>query len=320
MRDVVVVGGGLTGLAAAYELEKQQISYTLIEVKRRLGGSIQTVIQEGSILDGAAFAITPDLQQHPWLDELGLHDAFFPVSPDAAAFKQGTETLIHALTAKLTAPRMMRMAVSSVGELDNGRFGICLENGLLLDAKALILAVPARFAERFFYGYITPITEHLLPYKYDTLVRASVVLSLDDWRDTVTLPEAVFTLTTFDDARIPAGNMLKQFGIRYSGDASQVAPMLKIVESVLRHYGLHSRYTHFWAEADPISCYEADHAKTMTAIHDLLPPGIALIGSDYTLSPPRVGLANLTDRINQGIQAAHQIIAFLQNRKSNHDG
>ncbi len=319
MRDVVIVGGGLTGLAAAYELEKQQIPYTLIEVKRRLGGSIQTLRQDNRVLDGAAFAITSELQQHPFMAELGLTDALFSLSDEAVAFKNGTETLIQALAEKLTAPRMMRMAVSSIGELENGHFGICLENGLLLDAKAMILALPARYAERLFYGYITPITELLLPYKYDTLVRASVAIALDDWRDSITLPEAVFTHTTFDETRIPAGNMLKQFGIRYEGAATQPETMLKLVDSVLRYYALRSQYTHYWAEADPLSCYAADHTQTMIAIRELLPAGIALIGSDYTLSPPRLGLANLADRINQGIQAAHQMKTFLQNRQQNRD-
>ena len=35
MRDVVVIGGGLSGLAACYELEKCGAAYTVIEVKRR---------------------------------------------------------------------------------------------------------------------------------------------------------------------------------------------------------------------------------------------------------------------------------------------
>lgn len=43
MRDVVIIGGGLSGLAAAYELEKHNVDYTLIEVKRELGGSIRTL-------------------------------------------------------------------------------------------------------------------------------------------------------------------------------------------------------------------------------------------------------------------------------------
>lgn len=310
MHDVVIVGGGLTGLAAAYELEKAKIPYTLIEVKRRLGGSIQTLRQDNLVLDGAAFAITPELQQHPLIAELGLHDAFFELSDAAIGFKNGTETLIQALAEKLTAPRMMRMAVSSIGELDNQHFGICLENGLLLDAKALILALPARYAERLFYGYITPITELLLPYKYAALVRASLVLPMNANSQ---LPEAAFIHTTCDSSRVPQGSLLKQLGIRYAGTTQDSDHILTLVDTMLQPYGLKSHYTHYWAEADP--CYEPDHAQTMTAVRELLPPGIVLIGSDYTLSPPRLGLANLADRLNQGIQAAAQIRILLQTRK-----
>ena len=57
MRDVVVIGGGLSGLAACYELEKQQIRYTLIEVKRRVGGSISSCKDKGFVTDASAFAI-----------------------------------------------------------------------------------------------------------------------------------------------------------------------------------------------------------------------------------------------------------------------
>ncbi len=47
MANVVVIGGGLTGLAAAWELERQRIPYTLIEVKKRFGGSIITERRDG---------------------------------------------------------------------------------------------------------------------------------------------------------------------------------------------------------------------------------------------------------------------------------
>ena len=40
MPDVIIIGGGLTGLSAAFELEKLGIAYTLIEVKGRLGSNI----------------------------------------------------------------------------------------------------------------------------------------------------------------------------------------------------------------------------------------------------------------------------------------
>ena len=51
MRDVVVIGGGLSGLSACYELEKQQLPYTVIEVKRRLGGGIRSTFEAGFIME-----------------------------------------------------------------------------------------------------------------------------------------------------------------------------------------------------------------------------------------------------------------------------
>ena len=73
----------------------------------------------------------------------------------------------------------MRMAVSSIGEVA-GHYALCMENGLVFDAKRLIIALPARYAERLFYGYISPITETLLDYHYDTIQRISIVCKTSD--------------------------------------------------------------------------------------------------------------------------------------------
>ncbi|EIM05465.1 protoporphyrinogen oxidase [Planococcus antarcticus DSM 14505] len=54
---VIVVGGGITGLSAAYYLQKQaieqglEIEITLIEVAHRLGGNIQTLHKDGFVIE-----------------------------------------------------------------------------------------------------------------------------------------------------------------------------------------------------------------------------------------------------------------------------
>ncbi|MGH9344118.1 MAG: protoporphyrinogen oxidase [Terriglobia bacterium] len=48
---IAIAGGGIAGLAAAYELEKAQIGYTLFEARDRLGGSLASEIVAGAVLE-----------------------------------------------------------------------------------------------------------------------------------------------------------------------------------------------------------------------------------------------------------------------------
>lgn len=320
MRDVVVIGGGLSGLAAAYELEQQSINYTLIEVKRHLGGSIRTVENDGFVMDLGAFALANNLN-HDWLAQLGLQDTLYPLTETSVAFEQGTGALINALAAKISAPRMMRMAVSSIGELDNGRFSICMENGLMLDAGALIIALPARYAERLFYGYITPITEHLLDYHYDTIQRISVGFRADGITGTFNDPPDmgyVFNHYTTHPHRVPDGYALMQFGLRLNPSTIEnPQQMLHLLEDA---YGLPHIEQHamsYWAEADPVSCYDDTHTQWVNDLRAQLPDGITLIGSDYNLHPPQIkGVVNLQERIEQGQQAAKNSLNHIKATQS----
>ena len=73
MAGVVIVGGGIAGLAAAYDLSRARVPYTLIEKLPRLGGVIQTISRDGCIIEGG-----PDsfISQKPealaLIKELGL--------------------------------------------------------------------------------------------------------------------------------------------------------------------------------------------------------------------------------------------------------
>lgn len=75
MKPVVIVGGGITGLAAAWELQQQGVPYLLLEASGRLGGKIQTERAEGFIIEGAADSF---LAVKPWAwrlcREIGLGD------------------------------------------------------------------------------------------------------------------------------------------------------------------------------------------------------------------------------------------------------
>jgi len=73
VRRVIIIGGGVSGLSAAYELSKAGLSSTLIERRSRLGGVVRTDRVEGCVLEAG-----PDsfISVKPWavdlIRELGL--------------------------------------------------------------------------------------------------------------------------------------------------------------------------------------------------------------------------------------------------------
>jgi len=314
MRDVVVIGGGLSGLAACYELEKHPIRYTVIEVKNRLGGSIASSAADDFIADASAFAIA-EIEDVALLAELGLDDDRFAFAPGQFGFCGGTQSLIDALARRLTGARLMRMAVSSIGALD-GRFTICLENGLLLDAGAVIVAAPARYAERMLFNLAPDASDWLRGYIYDSISRVSFGYHKRDLPRRRIRPYSViypFVFATDSPGRVPdADHLLLQVGARACGDL----PPERIIRQVMTHYGceknpLFARVDR-WNESDPLSCYDDDHVANVSAIRARLPEGISLIGSDYCLEPPQKGgLARVDERLRQGRAAARAALDFL---------
>ncbi|HVI72708.1 MAG TPA: protoporphyrinogen oxidase, partial [Pyrinomonadaceae bacterium] len=48
---VIIIGGGISGLAAAHRLSEQQVQVTLLEASPRLGGTIHTEQRDGFLLE-----------------------------------------------------------------------------------------------------------------------------------------------------------------------------------------------------------------------------------------------------------------------------
>lgn len=105
---IAIVGGGITGLAAAYYLQRlrQQagtpLRITLIEAQDRLGGKVGTVHQEGFLIDTG-----PDsfLAQKPWAvqlcRELGMEGEI--ISPSARKFFMLIKGKLHAVPHELVS-------------------------------------------------------------------------------------------------------------------------------------------------------------------------------------------------------------------------
>jgi oxygen-dependent protoporphyrinogen oxidase len=84
--DVLVVGGGISGLSAAYELQRRGLSVRVLEASGRPGGVIQTDRFDGWVIDGGPDSM---LVQKPaavgLCRELGIADRPAPRTSCAAA-------------------------------------------------------------------------------------------------------------------------------------------------------------------------------------------------------------------------------------------
>ncbi len=319
MRDVVVIGGGLSGLSACYELEKLGVRYTVIEVKRRFGGAIRTTAVDGFLMDASSFVFRPFTDQ-PWLAELNLADRITTVGDGASVFNDGSESLIRSLAGKLRGGRLMRMAVSSIGRW-RGRHTICLENGMMYDAGAVIVAAPARYASRMLYNLAPEVAERLSGFRYDSILRVSLGYHKRD------LPSPIggacdtlfpFVFATDQPGRVPdADYLLIQAGLRGAADL----PSDVVIRDVTTHFGWNAdpiafRVDH-WPEADHLKCNDASHCSDIRQIRAALPAGISLTGSDYCLEAPQMrGIARLDERLGAGKQAARAAVAYLKARRS----
>jgi oxygen-dependent protoporphyrinogen oxidase len=89
MPDVVIVGGGIAGLAAAYELSLRRVSFALLESSRRAGGVVLSEQVDGYTIDAGPDAL---LVQKPHgvtlCEELGIAGRLVPSREPRLAFIQ----------------------------------------------------------------------------------------------------------------------------------------------------------------------------------------------------------------------------------------
>jgi len=80
--QVAIVGGGISGLSAAWTLHKRQVPYVLLEAGSEVGGVIRTESKDGFLLEGGPDSI---LAQKPeglaLCREIGLGDRLVPTNP-----------------------------------------------------------------------------------------------------------------------------------------------------------------------------------------------------------------------------------------------
>jgi protoporphyrinogen/coproporphyrinogen III oxidase len=115
MIDAVVVGGGIAGLAAAYELSRQGVACVVLERAARPGGVIFSEEVDGFTIDGGPDSLLVHKPAGVALcQELGLGGRLVPTKPPRVAYILRAGTL-HALPAAsvLGIPTRVRPFVTS---------------------------------------------------------------------------------------------------------------------------------------------------------------------------------------------------------------
>jgi oxygen-dependent protoporphyrinogen oxidase len=79
---VAVVGAGIAGLGAAWELSRRRFAVAVFEREARPGGRARSESVEGFTLEAAGPVLsTGDQRLLSWIDELGLRDELLPLRP-----------------------------------------------------------------------------------------------------------------------------------------------------------------------------------------------------------------------------------------------
>lgn len=81
--EVAVVGGGIAGLAAAWDLHRLGMPFVLLEADARFGGVIRTEESDGFLMEGGPDALLAQKPEALQLcRELGLDDHIVPTNPE----------------------------------------------------------------------------------------------------------------------------------------------------------------------------------------------------------------------------------------------
>jgi protoporphyrinogen/coproporphyrinogen III oxidase len=112
--DVAIIGGGITGLSAAYELERRGISFTLLEASSRLGGLIRTEYIDGFTIEAGPESV---LAQKPaalqLCEDLGLGPRIVSTLTPRTAFILNGPRLVP-----IPSPSLLGIPLTLKGILD----------------------------------------------------------------------------------------------------------------------------------------------------------------------------------------------------------
>ncbi|GAB4025588.1 flavin monoamine oxidase family protein [Spirosoma gilvum] len=168
--NIIIIGGGLSGLTLAYLLAKKGVATTILEASDRLGGRIQTITGPlGTPLELGATWFS-DMHTHllELLTELGLPkypqfsggislfqtksfeppQSFFVPAADNPSYRLagGTQRLIDRLAQSLPAQSIRLNAPVGAIRQAEGQLSVELADGTILKAHQVICCMPPQLA------------------------------------------------------------------------------------------------------------------------------------------------------------------------------
>jgi len=85
-RSVIIIGGGVSGLACAYRLKKLGVPVTLLEASPRVGGLIETVEKDGFLFESGPQSFQGTETLLGLIHELGIDDELQKADPSAPRY------------------------------------------------------------------------------------------------------------------------------------------------------------------------------------------------------------------------------------------
>ncbi len=176
--DVIIIGGGLSGLALADHLQRAGVDYLLLEARMRLGGRIKAASVGDAGFDlgpswfwpgqprMAAMVDRFDLARFEqyakgtlcFEDERGAVENGLAHAPMAGSYRieGGIYALIDRLVASLGTQNILLDAAVNALRYDNAAVTVQLQNGKAFSGKRVVLALPPRVAAGLTYAPALP--------------------------------------------------------------------------------------------------------------------------------------------------------------------
>lgn len=335
--DLIIIGGGITGLSAAYFL-RDQLSCLVLESSDQVGGVIKTTQTDSFLLEHG-----PDcfMNQKPWgLDlalKLGLENQLIEskdfqrgvyvlrngqlefsnhedkavneflgnrartgVNPNAfLSFKNGMQTWPRALESALGERVLLNQQVTQV---DWSQKVITCASGLQINTKAILLTSPASESAKLLNSSWPQFKTTETACAYLAYPRDAVKHRLDAFGLIIPASEnrkisALTFVSSKFDHRCPEGFVLLRAFLR--GDFVNAREECESLFHVTSKPILEHGFRLTYADPK----YAADHFEQVTQLEQSLPDGVFLAGSPYK----GVGIS---DCVQQAQQVTTNILKF----------